>query len=196
MDFTNFKWLNESTIDINENTVRIYAPGNTDYFNNPVPVNGVLMEPQGNAPFYYTEVTGDFVFKAKVIPDHKHMYDAACLMVIQDQMVWAKAAFEMSDFGTTPVVSVVTNQTSDDANGCNLEVSEVWLQIARKGNNLAIHYSLDGEKYDMVRLCILPLEETVKVGLEAQCPMGEGAYRVFKDVSLELKTVNNLREGK
>lgn len=196
MDFTGFKWLSESSVEVEGNEVRIYAPGHTDYFNNPIPENGKLMVPQGNAPFYYKDVTGDFVFKAKVIPEHKTTYDAACLMLIQDQMVWVKAAFEMSDFGTTPVVSVVTNQVSDDANGCNIEGGELWLQLTRKGNNVAVHYSLDGENYYMVRVCALPLNETVMVGLEAQCPMGEGAYRRYQDVSLEMVTVDDLRAGK
>lgn len=112
MDFTGFKWLSESSVEVNGNEVLIYAPGHTDYFNNPIPEDGKLMEPQGNAPFYYKDVTGDFVFKAKVIPEHKTTYDA------------------------------------------------------------------------------------VMVGLEAQCPTGEGAYRRYQDVSLEMITVEDLRAGK
>jgi len=94
------------------------------------------------------------------------------------------------------VVSVVTNGVSDDSNGCNIEADSVWLQVVRAGNNFAIHYSLDGEKYDMVRLFSLPVESTVKVGLEAQCPAGEGGYRYFSHLSIEKKTVRNLRAGR
>ena len=70
-----------------------------------------------NAPFYYTEVKGDFVFRAKVRPNHRYTYDACALMVIRDEKMWAKAAFEKTDFGTKAAVCVVTNQVSDDANG-------------------------------------------------------------------------------
>ena len=38
-------------------------------------------------------------------------------------------------------------------------------------------------------------ERCVKVGLEAQSPAGEGGLRFFSDVTLELKTVGNLRAG-
>ena len=195
MELTSFEWLNESEVITREDEIAIYAPAGSDYFNNPVPENKTFMKPQGDAPFYYTEVEGDFVFKAKVRPDFEATYDAACIMVIQDENTWVRAAFEKSDFGTTAVVSVVTDVVSDDANGCNIEADSVWLQVARVGNNFAIHYSLDGETFDMVRIYLLPVENTVKVGIEAQSPTGDGGYRYFSDLSLEKKTVADLRAG-
>jgi hypothetical protein len=178
-----------------EDEIAIYAPARTDYFNNPVPENGKFMKPQGNAPFFYEEIEGDFVLKAKARPNFESTYDAASLMVIQDENTWLKAAFEKSDFGTVAVVSVVTNLVSDDANGCNIDSDSVWLQVARAGSNFAIHYSLDGEKYDMIRIFYLPVEKTVKVGIEAQSPTGEGGYRYFSNLSLEKRTLENLRSG-
>lgn len=171
-------------------------PGHTDWFNNPVPEDGKLSAPVANAPFFYTEVTGDFVFRAKVRPNFRSVYDACALMVIQDETLWTKAAFEKSDFGTTAAVCVVTNGISDDANGCNIQQEEVWLQIVRVGDVFCTHYSLDGENFDMVRLFHLPVEKTVKVGIEAQSPAGEGGLRFYSDISLENRTVANLRAGK
>ena len=93
MNFADWKWLNESqAITVNGELV-ITAPAKTDWFNNPVPENGVLSAPVANAPFYYTEVTGDFVFRAKVRPNHRYVYDACALMVIKDEYTWAKAVF-------------------------------------------------------------------------------------------------------
>lgn len=195
MDLTNWKWLNESQIMIADGDIAIAAPERTDWFNDPVPKDGKLSAPVFNAPFYYMDVTGDFVFKAKVRPNHRYVYDACALMVIQDEYVWTKAAFEKSDFGTNAVVCVVTNQISDDANGCNIDQEEIWLQIVRVGDVFCVHYSLDGERFDMVRLFHLPVGKTVKVGLEAQSPAGEGGLRLFSQVSLEYKTVSNLRAG-
>lgn len=196
MNMTGWKWLNESQIINEGNEVVIYAPGHTDWFNNPVPKDGKLSAPVANAPFFYTEVTGDFVFRAKVRPNFRSVYDACALMVIQDETLWTKAAFEKSDFGTTAAVCVVTNGISDDANGCNIQQEEVWLQIVRVGDVFCTHYSLDGENYDMVRLFHLPVEKTVKVGIEAQSPAGEGGLRFYSDISLENRTVANLRAGK
>lgn len=195
MELQNWKWLNESQIIHEGGEVVIHAPARTDWFNNPVPANGVLSAPVANAPFFYTEVTGDFVFRAKVRPNFKSVYDACALMVIQDEKLWTKAAFEKSDFGTTAAVCVVTNGVSDDANGCNIAQDEVWLQIVRVGDVFCTHYSLDGEKFDMVRLFHLPVEKTVKVGIEAQSPAGEGGLRFYSDITLENRTVKNLRAG-
>ena len=196
MNMTGWKWLNESQIINEGNEVVIYAPRHTDWFNNPVPEDGKLSAPVANAPFFYTEVTGDFVFRAKVRPNFRSVYDACALMVIQDETLWTKAAFEKSDFGTTAAVCVVTNGISDDANGCNIQQEEVWLQIVRVGDVFCTHYSLDGENFDMVRLFHLPVEKTVKVGIEAQSPAGEGGLRFYSDISLENRTVANLRAGK
>lgn len=195
MDMTGWKWLNESAMIMEGDEVALRAPGHTDWFNNPVPVEGKWSAPVANAPFFYTEVTGDFVFRAKVRPNFKTVYDACALMVIQDEKLWTKAAFEKSDFGTTAAVCVVTNGISDDANGCNIDQEEVWLQIVRVGDVFCTHYSLDGERFDMVRLFHLPVEKTVKVGIEAQSPAGEGGLRFYSQISLEQKTVNNLRAG-
>lgn len=195
MNRTGWKWLNESQMVNGGNEVAIYAPGHTDWFNNPVPVDGKLSAPVANAPFYYTDVTGDFVFRAKVRPNFRTVYDACALMVIQDEKLWTKAAFEKSDFGTTAAVCVVTNGISDDANGCNIVQDEVWLQIVRVGDVFCTHYSLDGETFYMVRLFHLPVEKTVKVGIEAQCPAGDGGLRFYSDIMLENRTVQNLRAG-
>ena len=195
MDFSGWKWLNESRMMTVNGETAIAAPAKTDWFNNPVPENGTVPAPVANAPFFYTEVKGDFVFRAKVRPNHRYVYDACALMVIRDEYMWAKAAFEKSDFGTAAAVCVVTDQVSDDANGCNIGQEEAWLQIVRVGDVFCTHYSLDGERFDMVRLFRLPVGESVKVGLEAQSPAGEGGLRFFSDVSLEHRTVENLRKG-
>ncbi len=195
MDFTGWKWLNESRIINEKGEIVIYAPAYTDWFNNPIPEDGKLSAPVANAPFYYTDVEGDFVFSVKVKPNHKYVYDACAIMVIQDEYVWCKAAFEKSDFGTVAAVCVATNQISDDANGCNIDQDYMWLKVCRVGDIFSTHYSLDGEHYNMVRLFHLPVEKSVKVGIEAQSPAGEGGMRYFSDLKLELKTVENLRAG-
>ena len=194
MDLSQFKWLNESRLTVNGDSFTIYAPTKTDYYNNPVPYEGKLFEPMVNAPFLYTEVEGDFVARVRVTPNFESEYDAACLMVLQDDNVWLKAAYELSNIGKA-LVSVVTNGVSDDANGCSIDAESVWLQVARVGKNFAFHYSPDGEKYDMVRLCTLPVGSTVKVGVQAQSPHGGGGERGFYGLTVERRTVEDLRVG-
>ncbi|MFF2907195.1 DUF1349 domain-containing protein [Paenibacillus sp. NPDC057934] len=195
--FKNYKWLNEGNIKFDGDKIIIDAPAKTDFFcnNGAIGEEGITPENLTNAPFFYTEVSGDFVMKVKVSHDFKDIYDATSIMVMKDLTVWAKSCFEFTDFNTNAVVSVVTNQTSDDANGCNIDGNEVWLQLARSGNSFAFHYSIDGEKYDMMRFFNLPVEETVKVGLLAQAPTGQGGERIYETYSLEHRTVKNIRVG-
>lgn len=198
MTFDNFKWLNESEAEYKDGVLKVYAPGHTDYFNSPVKENGAFPELVANAPLYYTEVTGDFVFRAKGELEFQSTYDAAALLVYENENVWAKLALENSDMPCKKpaVVSVVTNRISDDCNGPVRDANNVWFQISRVDDCFAFHYSTDGVEYNMVRVFTLPVGKTVKVGFEAQSPMGEGGYRYFSEISLENRRVKNVREGK
>ena len=92
-------------------------------------------------------------------------------------------------------MSVVTNEYSDDANGCNIDQNFVWLQATRVDQSFAFHYSLDGKIFYMMRFFNLPVKENIKVGLLAQSPMGEGGIRTYESLSIERKTVKNIRMG-
>ena len=63
MDFSNWKWLNESQCMSVNGELAILAPPKTDWFNDPVPEDGLLKVPVANAPFLYTEVTGELELK-------------------------------------------------------------------------------------------------------------------------------------
>lgn len=193
-----FKWLNESSMSEKNGQIIIEATPNSDYFCHTgiVSEEGITPKSLTNAPFYYTEIAGDFVFKAKAAHDFKNVYDSASLMVFENDQVWGKACFELTDFYTHAVVSVVTNVTSDDANGCNIDSNEVWLQISRVGNSFAFHYSVDGVNFFMMRFFTLPVGPTVKVGFLAQSPGGDGGNRYYSEVSIENRTVKNIRMGK
>ena len=47
----------------------------------------------------------------------------------------------------------------------------------------------------MMRFFTLPVGETVRVGLLAQAPVGDGGARVYEKLSLEKRTVKNIRAG-
>ena len=197
MNFDNFRWMNESKAEYKEGVLAVYAPDRTDYFNSPVKENGAFPELVANAALYYTELTGDFVFKTRVELEFKDTYDAAALLVYENENVWAKLALENSDLPCRKpaVVSVVTNRISDDCNGPVRDANYVWFQISRVDDCFAFHYSADGVEYQMVRVFTLPVGKTVKVGFEAQAPKGEGGYRYYSEISIENRRVNNIRAG-
>ena len=194
----NFQWMNESEIVCRENRIEILATPQSDFFCNSGSVSeeGITPESLSNAPYYYTEIEGDFVLQVKVSHAFRDTYDSASVMVMADMRNWAKVCFEKTDFGTHAAVSVVTkNGESDDANGSNLEGNTAWLKVCRVANTFSFHYSMDGEHYFMLRFFSLPVKETVKLGLLAQAPVGDGGVRIYENLQIEKKTVKNIRFG-
>ncbi|WP_312370513.1 DUF1349 domain-containing protein [Lachnoclostridium sp.] len=190
MNYNDFQWTIETQYEVVEDEIHIYAPAKTDYFVNPA--DGKIVT---DAPFFYKEVEGDFVLRAKVSHDFVSTYDACVLLALENEKLWAKACFEYTDLGTHSVVTVMTNERSDDANGVDVDGDEIWLQLSRKDDLFAIHYSQDGKEFKMARLCHLPMQKKIKVGLEAQSPTGNGGTRKFSNVSLELKSLEDIRSG-
>ncbi len=187
-----FKWLNQpKNHEVLNGELLLEVDSNTDFFIDPENKKATA-----TAPFLFKEIKGDFIATALVQPDFKDQWNACALMVIIDKSHWIKFAFENSDATGKSVVSVVTRGVSDDANGAILnDVDQLWLKIIRKDNLYALHWSLDGATYNMCRLAAMPMAETVKIGMEAQSPVGETAHHKFLYFNLEFKTVKDLRKG-
>ena len=78
---------------------------------------------------------------------------------------------------------------------CGISGNTAWLKICRVKNSFAFHYSEDGIHYFMTRFFNLSGKKTVKVGLLAQAPQGNGGNRIYEDLHIEKKTVKNIRFG-
>jgi uncharacterized protein len=170
--------------------VRVFVPPRVDYFQDPAGVNT-----KDNAPFLWVGVSGDFTARARVRPSFAAVWDAGAIMARGDETHWAKLCYESTDLGTTAVVSVVTNGVSDDANGVDLTVPDVWLQISRAGEMIGMHYGLEERGLRMVRVFRLSMPSAVQVGLVAQCPVGPGTTVDFHSFEIEPRTVKDLRVG-
>jgi uncharacterized protein len=168
----------------------VYVPAKVDYFQDPA---GAVIK--DDAPYLWLGVNGDFVVQAHVRPTHTSTYDAGALMVRSDEYHYAKLCYESTDLGTKAAVSVVTNGVSDDANGVDLTVPDIWLQACRIGDVFGLHYALDGSHWRMVRVFKLPMPPLIKVGLVAQCPVWPGTTIDLLSFTVESRTVKNLRAG-
>ena len=191
-NLADFKWLNEpSAFTLDNGTLTVVAKKGTDFFNNPVDSTITA-----TAPLLYKEIKGDFVAKALVRPDFTSLWNAVALMVHIDDTTWIKFAFENSDATGKSIVSVVTNKYSDDANGVVLkDQDQIWLKLIRKDDIYSMHWSIDGEEYKMARLTAMPSADTVKIGIEAQCPVGESATHEIGYFEVVKTTVDDLRKG-
>ncbi len=187
-----FQWTNPpAEFEFQDGSLEITSVSGTDFFNNPA-----TLEVTGTAPILYRETEGDFIATALVQPDFGDMWNASSMMVFIDNLHWIKFAFENSDATGPSIVSVVTKGTSDDANGPILkDEREILLRIIKKDHLYALHWSKDGHNFKMARLSSMPESRQVRVGLEAQCPVGREAMHKFNYFSIEKKTVGNLRSG-
>ena len=57
-----------------------------------------------------------------------------------------------------------------------------------------MHWSEDGENYQMARLTSLPDSTIVKIGIEAQSPVGEYALHQILHMGVNNTTVTNTRD--
>ncbi len=173
------------------NGLRVYAPEKSDYFQDP---GGATKKDA--APYLWLNASGNFVAQVLVrAPQSNLHWDAGAIMARQDALHWVKLCYERTDWGAMAAVSVVTNGTSDDANGVELSLPQVWLQIHRAGDVFGLHYSADGQIWRMVRLLRQAMPASIKVGLVAQCPGGAGVVIDFLHFSIEARTVKDLRAG-
>jgi regulation of enolase protein 1 (concanavalin A-like superfamily) len=191
-NISDLRWLNEpKSFKLEQNSLTVVAEKGTDFFNNPE--DGSIIS---TAPLLFKQIAGDFVAKALVRPDFSSMWNAVAIMVHIDSTHWIKFAFENSDATGQSVVSVVTKDLSDDANGVILaEQDMLWLKLIRKGNIYSMLWSQDDKTYKMARLTAMPSVDSLKIGIEAQCPVGESATHEIRYFNVEKKTVEDLRKG-
>jgi regulation of enolase protein 1 (concanavalin A-like superfamily) len=169
----------------------IEAPEGSDWFVDPSGVS----PPAVNAPALVGEATGDFILSARATVEFAADFDAGVLMVYADERRWAKLCFEYSPQRQPMIVSVVTNGRSDDANSFDVDGNQAWLRIARLGAVFALHASVDGEAWQLVRWFTLGEDVEPAVGFEAQSPTGAGCVVAFDEIRWQTERLANLRDG-
>ena len=123
-------------------------------------------------------------------------YDAGVLVVYGQGDRWAKLCFELSPAGKPTIVSVVNKGVSDDSNSVPIEGNRVFLRVAGLGEGVfAFHYSLDGQRWHLVRYFSLEDAEGLKVGFSSQSPTGESCQSIFSEIRYEKKKLEDLRSG-
>jgi uncharacterized protein len=172
-------------------TLSLVAGGRTDWFVDPSGAH----EPALNGPALVGDAASDYVLSTRVSVRFKAAFDAGVLMLYVAERVWAKLCFEYSPKKEPMIVSVVTRETSDDANGFVLAGEEAWLRIARLGSAFAFHASSDGHEWRLVRYFALGADFEPAVGFEAQSPIGEGCEVSFDEIRFEAGRLRNLRGG-
>lgn len=138
-----------------------------------------------NAHALLHPVSGDFTATVSFTGDYRDRYDQAGLLLYAGDANWLKCGIELTG-GRLNVCSVLTRDWSDWS---VLPLAErpagpIHLRITRLVETLMVDYSLDGERFDMVRLGYLPMGEAVEVGPMACSPVGQGFDAVFSGFAI------------
>lgn len=189
-DKKEWKWQTEAEeCVIDSDKITMTAGHGTNLFNSP---SGYFK--CGTFPYLYVEYQGDFIVICKVLPEFHEVYDLGSIVVWDNEDTWIKLAYENTDNGYPAIVSVVTREYSDDCNGAEMD-GPVWLQISRKGDVFALHFSKDRVAWQLARICRVSMSEKVKVGISAQCPSGEQCKVCFEDFEILENTYSNQRKA-
>jgi len=171
----NLTFAGDGVMEIDGSTVTLDASARTNSFIDPAGVHPA----EFNAPILWIEAKGDFVLSARVRVYLRATYDAAGLFAMVDERRWVKHVRENTDLGYPAIVDVVTDGFSDDSNGEPWPDAVVRLQMVRRGRLWCTHVAPDDGNWRMVRYFGLDWPETIRVGLTAQSPIGEGCRSRF-----------------
>jgi len=158
--------------------------------------NGALGGEEHRASALAFAAPAQFTLSARVtVSGSRTTFDAGALAIWADRDHWAKLCFEFSPQGDAMVVSVVTNDFSDDVNSVIVTEPSIHLRVARIGPAWAFHSSRDGERWDFVRLFRLSATEHITVGFLAQSPQGDRCEARFDDIAFSESVPRDLRDG-
>jgi hypothetical protein len=130
----------------------------------------------------------------RVSVDFRDTFDAGVLCIWQNETSWAKLCFEYSPEHEPMVVSVVTKGTSDDCNSRLVAGHTTFLRVSKMGEVFAFHASVDGQRWDMIR--VFRLEPgTSKAGFLVQAPMGQGCDVQFDQIRYSNTRLEDVRSG-
>lgn len=163
-----------------------------DNFNDPVG-----KPPKNTAPVLLTEIdnTKPFTFTAKVTPAFTDTYDAGAMFIYLNPQLWFKFAFERDERMKTRIVTVRTIETSDDNNHDAINNASVYMKISSNVKTIGFYYSLDKEKWQLVRLFKNDYPAELWVGLSSQSPIGNGISVIFEECLLTQSSINDFRMG-
>jgi uncharacterized protein len=174
---------------VSGDALTLSAGGLTDWFIDPA--GGPVTH---NAPALLLPARSPWMLQSRVSVEHAATFDAAVLVVYGGERTWAKLCLERAPSGELMVVSVVTRGVSDDCNSVVVK-GEVWLRVARLERAFAFHYSLDRERWHMVRYFGLGETEVFEVGFLAQSPTGKGCTAAFRDIEFHPALLADVRSG-
>jgi regulation of enolase protein 1 (concanavalin A-like superfamily) len=170
--------------------LKIEAGAKTDMFRDPnVAYN------TDNAPKLLFTADNDFVLTARIKHAFNNKWDGGAIVLKTDNLHWVKFCFEKDYTGTHRVVSVVTNDISDDCNSVPVASNYVYYKIAKAANVVTLYYSGDQKKWLLIRHFQYNAKGPLKLGFLAQSPTGVHNKVTFSDITYQHKKIKDPYTG-
>jgi regulation of enolase protein 1 (concanavalin A-like superfamily) len=144
-----------------------------------------------NAPRLLFQADTNFILTVDVQHAFSDEWNAGGIMMEADSTHWIKFCFERDNKGANRIVSVVTNEFSDDCNAVSLPTNRVFLKMAKAGNVIILYYSEDGSTWYMARRLRYVFTRPLLVGFLAQAPGAHSNMVHFSHIQYQLKKVVN-----
>lgn len=181
-----FDWYNEpENVRFIEEGLLIEAAPHTDFWQN---ADNCFYKDNGH--LFAEDRQGNFDLSAKwhfmKIKD-----SAQCgIMVRSDASNWIKAGLLSSNPYQPQIGVVVANQGASDWSVVDIPegVNDLWFQIKRRGKDFVVFYSLDGERFNRIRISHLPkAADGIKAGAYACSPKSERFECVLEQIDIQGK---------
>lgn len=180
----------DAAIEVDASRIAIGAPGGSNLFCDPR--TGALVL---DAPRLLMPLESHGWLRARVTVAFASCFDVGALLGWVDDRRWAKLCFERTPDGRNTVVSVVNRERSDDATAFAVEASTIDLRIARIGNALAFHASLDRRCWTLVRYFEIGPLDRFQIGFTAHGSRGAGVRATFSDIAFAQRILADIRDG-
>lgn len=164
----------------------IEAGAKTDMFRDPNATYNT-----DNAPKLLFAADNDFVLSARIEHAFKFKWDGGAIILKTDELHWIKFCFEKDYTGAHRVVSVVTNNISDDCNSVALTQNYVYYKIAKAANVITLYCSNEGKKWFLIRHLQFNAKGPLKLGFLAQSPTGTHNKVVFSNITYQHKKIKD-----
>jgi len=144
-----------------------------------------------NAPKLLFRPDNDFILIASIEHSFSSKWDGGAIVLKQDSLNWIKFCFEKDYTGAKRVVSVVTKNISDDCNSVEIKTNKVYYKLAKADNVITLYYSLDGNKWFLIRHLQFDTDKNLTLGFLAQSPTGKKCEVKFSNISYRAKRIKD-----
>ena len=143
-----------------------------------------------NAPVFQMETEEpyfSFTVKTQFSGSH-HRFDQCGVVMYLDSENWLKGSVEYENGTFQQLGSVVTNQGYSDWATMPIDaaIKTMWYRLSRREDDYRIEYSLDGVKFDQMRIChMCQGKGKIRFGIYACSPEASSFTAVFSHLRLE-----------